>query len=184
MWNCSLATPSKQCTLLTLLCLRPPFLLSSFLKHESYSISPDICKRLSACCCKTVSQLEPGQVNAARKVSRPRVWTNSMGRGQRKCCVTQTLKKKGIEECVWGGGDRDSRHMSLLYFPHYDGWFLHTAAAAAAFGEAEQTWHYWRGLTEITAWKNKEHGITVISPLCWTLLKARSIWRCTTRAHV
>lgn len=72
-----------------------PFLLSSFLKHESYSMSPDICKRLSACCCSTVSQLEPGQVNAARKVSRPRVWTNSMERGQRKCCVTQTLEKEG-----------------------------------------------------------------------------------------
>lgn len=58
-------------------------------------------------------------------------------RSEKVLCDADLGKREGLKG--GRGDDRDSRHMSLLYFPHYDGWLLHTMAAAAAFGEAEQT---------------------------------------------
>lgn len=58
-------------------------------------------------------------------------------RSEKVLCDADLGKRVGFRS--GRGDDRDSLHMSLPYFTHYDGWLLHMPAAATAFGEAEQT---------------------------------------------
>lgn len=164
-WNISRSSGSQHCVF-----------LFSFLQRASYTTSLDICKRLSACYNSAVSQLEPGQLNAARKVSRPRVWTNSTGRGQRKCCVTQTLEKEWDSEA--GGGMTETLGTRACFISPImtDGSFVRRQLRRLSEKLSKHN-----AIEEITAWNNKELWITVISLVRWTLLMDRSIRRCTTR---